>query len=96
MKYYQTDHIIFTMDKKTLILQFISQNPGVKSIDINVGLGRASIGAHARALMDAGMLIRDASYGWHIAEGFIVKIDPKPITPIDIAAEHIRKMIELR
>jgi hypothetical protein len=96
MKYYQTDHIIFTMDKKTLILQYISQNPGVKSIDINVGLGRASIGAHARALMDAGMIIKDASAGWHIADGFIVKIEPKPVTSIDIAAEHIRKMIELR
>jgi hypothetical protein len=84
------------MDKKTLILQFIAQNPGVKSIDINVGLGRASVGAHARALMDSGMLIRDVNYGWHIATGYVVKIEPKAVTPIDIAAEHIRKMIELR
>ena len=46
------------MDKKTLILHFIAKNPGVQSIDINVGLGRASIGAHTRALMDAGMLVK--------------------------------------
>ena len=84
------------MDKKTLILQFISQNPGVKSIDINVGLGRASIGAHTRALMDHGMLIRDTSLGWHIADGYILKIEPKAITPIDIAAEFIRKMIDVK
>jgi hypothetical protein len=84
------------MDKKTLILQFIAQNPGVKSIDINVGLGRASIGAHTRALMDHGMLIRDTNYGWHIANGYVIKIEPKAITPIDIAAEHIRKMIDLK
>jgi hypothetical protein len=84
------------MDKKTLILQFIAQNPGVKSIDINVGLGRASIGAHTRFLMDSGMLIRDANHGWHIADGYVVTIEPKAITPIDIAAEHIRKMIDLK
>jgi len=84
------------MDKKTLILQFIAQNPGVKSIDINVGLGRASIGAHTRFLMDNGMLVRDVNYGWHIAHGYVVKVEPKAITAIDIAAEHIRKMIELK
>lgn len=84
------------MDKKTLILQFISQNPGVHSVDINVGLGRASVGAHARALMDAGMIVKDSSDGWHIASGYVVKIEPKAITPIDIAGEYIRKMIELR
>lgn len=96
MKFYRTDHTIFIMDKKTLILQFIAQNPGVKSIDINVGLGRASIGAHARALMDAGMIVKDMSNGWHISHNFVVEIEPKPITPIDIAAEYIRKMIELK
>lgn len=88
------DHTISTMDKKTLILQFIAQNPGVKSIDINVGLGRASIGAITRALMDQGMLIRDNSFGWHIADGYVVKIEPKAVTPIDIAGEFIRKMID--
>lgn len=90
------DPTISIMDKKTLILQFIAQNPGVKSIDINVGLGRASVGAHARALMDNGMLIRDSNYGWHIATGYVVKIEPKAVTPIDIAGEYIRKMIEMR
>jgi len=84
------------MDKKTLILQFIAKNPGVKSIDINVGLGRASIGAHTRALMDAGMLVRDVNTGWHIATGYIVNIDPKKDAPIDIAGEFIRKMIDVK
>ena len=87
---------ISTMDKKTLILQFISQNPGVRSIDINVGLGRASIGAHTRALMDHGMLVRDANLGWHLADGYVLKIEPKAITSIDIAAEFIRKMIDVK
>lgn len=84
------------MDKKTLILQFIAKNPGVLSVDINVGLGRASIGAHTRALMDHGMLIRDANLGWHIADGYVVKFEPKNLTPIDIAGEFIRKMIEVK
>jgi hypothetical protein len=84
------------MDKKTLILQFIAKNPGVQSIDINVGLGRASIGAHTRALMDAGMLIKDANLGWHIADGYILKIEPQKLTPIDIAGEFIRKMVNVK
>ena len=84
------------MDKKTLILQFIAKNPGVLSVDINVGLGRASIGAHTRALMDAGMLVRDTNLGWHLAEGFILKIEPKKLTPMDVAGEFIRKMIDTR
>jgi hypothetical protein len=84
------------MDKKTIILQFIAQNPGVKSIDINVGIGRASIGAHTRALMDAGMVIRDASYGWHVSDGYVIKTEPKHITPMDIAGEFIRKMIDVK
>lgn len=90
------DPFISIMDKKTLILQFISQNPGVKSIDINVGLGRASIGAHTRALMDHGMLVRDINLGWHIASNYVLKIEPKAITPIDIAGEFIRKMIDVK
>ena len=84
------------MDKKTLILQYIAKNPGVLSVDINVGLGRASIGAHTRALMDAGMLVRDANLGWHIASGYVLKIEPAKVTPIDIAGEFIRKMIDVR
>jgi hypothetical protein len=82
------------MDKKTLILEFIAKNPGVLSVDINVGLGRASVGAHTRALMDAGMLIRDINLGWHLADGFILKLEPKQLTPIDIAGEFIRKMVD--
>jgi len=84
------------MDKKTLILEFIAKNPGVLSVDINVGLGRASIGAHTRALMDAGMLVRDAKLGWHLAEGFILKIEPKKLSSMDVAGEFIRKMIDMR
>ena len=46
--------------------------------------------------MDHGMLIRDTSLGWHIADGYVLKIEPKAITPIDIAAEFIRKMIDVK
>ena len=83
-------------DRKQTILEFISKNPGVKSIDINVGLGRASIGAHTRALMDLGLLIRDNNFGWHVASNYVVTAIPKDITPMDIAAECIRKMIDLK
>jgi len=93
-KYYRMDLTISIMDKKTLILHFIAKNPGVQSIDINVGLGRASVGAHTRALMDAGMLVKDANLGWHLATGYILNIEPKHTTPIDIAGEFIRKMID--
>jgi hypothetical protein len=82
--------------KKKSILQFILKNPGVTSVDIKVGLSRSAVGAHARTLMDAGMIIKDAANGWHIANDFVVEIDPKSITPIDIVAEHVRKMIDLK
>ena len=95
-KYCQMDLTISTMDKRTLILQFIAKNPGVLSVDINVGLGRASIGAHTRSLMDAGMLVRDVNLGWHLADGFILKIEPRKLTPVDIAGEFIRKMIDVK
>ena len=85
-----------TDSKKQAILQFIAKNPGVKSIDINVGLGRASIGAHTRALMDLGLLIRDNNFGWHVASNYVVTDIPKDITPMDIAAECIRRMIDLK
>lgn len=83
-------------DKKSAILQFIQDHPGVKSIEINVGLSRASIGAHTKVLLDRGLLIRDGSDGWHVASNYVVKVEPKKVTPIDIAAECIRKMIELK
>lgn len=82
--------------KKKAILQFISKNPGVTSVDIKVGLSRSAVGAHARTLMDNGMLVKDLNNGWHIAHGFIVEMDPKSVTPIEIAGEYIRKMIDLR
>jgi hypothetical protein len=83
------------MDKRNLILQFIAKNPGVLSIDIGVGLSRASVGAHAKALMNEGKLVRDKNYGWHISKDYIVDFSNKNITPIDIAEEHIRKMINV-
>jgi len=81
------------MDKRALILQYIAKNPGVLSIDINVGLSRASIGAHTKALMDDGKLMRDDSNGWHIAKDYVVDFDSH--TPMDVAGEHIRKMIDV-
>ena len=81
------------MDKQNLILQFIAKNPGVLSININVGLSRASIGAHTKALMDDGKLMRDDSNGWHIAKDYVVDFDSN--TPMDVASEHIRKMIDV-
>ena len=85
-----------TDSKKQAILQFIAKNPGITSVDIKVGLSRSAIGAHARALMDAGMIVKDSSNGWHISSGYVFQTEPKAITPIDIAAEYIRKMIDLR
>jgi hypothetical protein len=81
------------MDKRNLILQYIAKNPGVLSIDINVGLNRASVGAHTRALLDDGKLMRDNSNGWHIAKDCVVDFEKN--APIDIAGEHIRKMIDV-
>jgi len=81
------------MDKRNLILQFIAKNLGVLSIDINVGLSRASVGAHTKALMDGGKLMKDGSNGWHIAKDYVVDFEKN--TPIDIAGEHIRKMIDV-
>lgn len=83
-------------DKRNSIIQFIAKNPGVTSVDINVGLSRSSVGAHARALMDAGKIVKDHANGWHIATGFVVEVEPKNITPIDIAGEFIRKMIDVK
>jgi hypothetical protein len=54
------------------------------------------VGAHARALMDAGMIIKDGANGWHIANDFVVEIEPKNITSLDIAGEFIRKMIDVK
>ena len=84
------------MDKKSAILQFIAENPGVMSVDIQVGLSRASVGAHTKALLNQGLLIRDSSDGWHIASGYVASMEPKSITSIDIAGEFIRKMIDVQ
>lgn len=82
--------------KKEAIIQYISVHPGVISANIRIGLGRASIGAHLRSLMKAGMIVQDGSNGWHLATGYVVHKRPKALTPIDIAAEYIRKMIDLK
>ena len=77
-----------------MILEFIAQNPGVKTIDLNVGnLSRSSLGAYTKILLDEGLLVRDDSYGWHIAEGHIIKITPKKKTSIDFAEDFIRNMV---
>lgn len=68
----------------------------MKSIDIEVGLSRASVGAHTKVLLDRGLLIRDGSDGWHVADGYVVKVEPRSLTPMDIAAEFIRKMINVK
>jgi len=81
------------MDKRNLILRFIAKNPGVLSSSIDVGLSRASVGAHTKALMDDGKLMKDDSNGWHIAKDYVVDFDSN--TPMDVASEHIRKMIDV-
>jgi hypothetical protein len=83
----------FKMDKRNLILRFIAKNPGVLSSSIDVGLSRASVGAHTKALMDDGKLMKDDSNGWHIAKDYVVDFDSN--TPMDVASEHIRKMIDV-
>jgi len=84
------------MDKKSAILRFIAKNPGVQSVNIDVGISRASVGAHAKALLNQGLLIRDSSDGWHIASNYVASVEPKAVTPIDIAGEFIRKMIDVK
>jgi predicted DNA-binding transcriptional regulator len=84
------------MDKKSAILRFIAKNPGVQSVNIDVGISRASVGAHAKALLNQGLLIRDSLNGWHIASNYVVSVEPKAITPIDITGECIRKMIDVK
>ncbi len=81
-------------EKKRLILEFIAQNPGVRTIDINVGnLSRSSLGAYTKILLDEGVLVRDDNHGWHIAKGHVITAPPKVKTPIDLAEEAIRNMV---
>lgn len=82
-------------EKKRLILEFIAQNPGVRTIDINIGnLSRSSLGAYTKILLDCGVLVRDRNHGWHIADGYVIKLPPKIKTPLDIAEEIIREMVK--
>lgn len=78
-----------------MILEFIAQNPGVKTIDINVGgLSRSSLGAYTKILLDEGLLVKDDNLGWHIATGHVIALPPKMKTSIDIAEEVIREMVK--
>lgn len=82
-------------EKKRLILEFIAQNPGVKTIDIDVdGLSRSSLGAYTKILLDDGLLVKDDNLGWHIATGHVISLPPKMKTSIDFAEEVIREMVK--
>jgi hypothetical protein len=95
MKYYLTEAITFSMDKKYRILLYISENPGVLSADIKVNLSRSSIGVYARMLLDEGIIVKNALGGWDLAEGYVMQPHIKEETPLDIVEQQIRKMIEL-
>jgi len=84
------------MDKKNLILQFIQSHPGVKPVDIRVNLSRSALGTYLRHLLDSDAIVRDENGGWYIREGFVVPEIVHVKTPMDLAAEYIRKMIDLR
>jgi len=43
-----------------------------------------------------GAVIKLSNGGWQIAEGFVTTKQEKDYTPMDIAEQAIRKMIELR
>lgn len=78
-----------------MILEFIAQNPGVKTTDIDVcGLSRSSLGAYTKILLDEGLLVKDDNLGWHIATGHVIALPPKMKTSIDIAEEVIREMVK--
>ena len=84
------------MDKKTIILQYVSRNPGVKSADIKVNMSRSSIGSYLRSLLDALKLCQDEDKGWYVREGVEVNFVPAEQTPIDIAEECIRNMMRVK
>ena len=78
-----------------MILEFIAQNPGVKTTDIDVcGLSRSSLGAYTKILLDEGLLVKDDNLGWHIASGHVITLPPKIKTSMDIAEEVIREMVK--
>jgi predicted transcriptional regulator len=84
------------MDPKTIILSYIADNPGLKTHEIKVGIKRASLGLHLRNLSDKGLLIRTQDGGWQVSKNYVMEKVVKNLTPIDIAAKHIREMVELR
>ena len=86
----------FSMDPKTQILSFIADNPGLKTHEIKIGIKRASLGLHLRNLTDKGLLIRTQDDGWQVSKNYVMEKVVKNLTPIDIAAKHIREMVELR
>lgn len=84
------------MDKKTIILQYVSRNPGVTSADIKVNMSRSSIGSYLRSLLDASKVRQDENKGWYVMEGVEVNFVPAEQTPIDIAEEAIRNMMRVK
>lgn len=84
------------MDKKTIILQYVSRNPGVTSVDIKVNMSRSSIGSYLRALLDASKVRQDENKGWHVMEGVEVSFVPAEKTPFDIVEECIRNMMRVK
>lgn len=68
-------------------------NPGVTSVDINVGLSRSSVGSYTKSLSKEGLIIKLSSGGWQMSSGYIVSEKPKVKSAMDIAEECIRKMM---
>jgi hypothetical protein len=84
------------MDPKTLILSYITQNPGLRTEDIKIGIKRASLGLHLRNLADKGLLIKTQDDCWQVSKDHIMEKPVHNLTPMDIAEKYIREMIELR
>lgn len=71
-------------------------NPGITSVDINVGLSRSSVGSYTKSLSKEGLIIKLSSGGWQAATGYVASDSPKAKTAMEIAEECIRKMMTTR
>ena len=83
------------MDKKTLILQYLSKNPGIKTSEMSLGMNNSSLGIHLRNLQDKGLLVKTQSGGWQLSENYIMTEKPTVTTPIDLVGVCVRKMIDV-
>ena len=83
------------MDPKTQILSYIQKNPGVTSQEINIGFSRSSLGLHLRNLCDKGLIVKTQDGQWQVSDGYIMQSPVHNMSPIDIAAKHIRNMINV-